>query len=142
MSYSYISTKLRKLIADRANDCCEYCLQPESLSFVSHQADHIISEKHGGETTENNLAFACILCNKYKGSDIATLDQETGEITALFSPRKDSWSKHFQINNEGFFSSTTAIGRGTIRLLKLNQIERIEERKLMIAHNFIKNIPD
>ncbi len=78
MSYTYISTELRRLIATRANDCCEYCQQPESLSFVSHQVDHIISEKHSGETTEANLALACTLCNKYKGSDIATLDQVRG----------------------------------------------------------------
>ncbi len=133
----YISTKLRKLIAERANYCCEYCLQPESLSFVSHQADHIISEKHDGETTADNLALACILCNKYKGSDIATLDQVTSEITALFSPRQDKWHDNFTLNSDGMLSSKTAIGRGTIKLLRLNQIERVEERKLLLASHII-----
>lgn len=139
MSYSYISTKLRKLIASRANDCCEYYLQPESLSFVSHQADHIISEKHGGETTAENLAFACVLCNKYKGSDIATLDQETAKITALFNPRQYNWNEHFWLDRDGGLSSTTAIGRGTIKLLRLNQAERVKERRLMITYDLIDN---
>jgi hypothetical protein len=34
-------------------------------------------------------------------------------------------------------SSATAIGRGTIKLLRLNQIERVEERKLLLASNII-----
>ncbi len=126
MSHTYIPTQLRKLIANCANDCCEYCLQPESMSFISHQTDHIISEKHGGDTTAENLAFACSLCNKYKGSDIATLDKETDKITALFNPREDEWNKHFQLSEDGALSSPTAIGRGTIKLLRLNQPERIE----------------
>ena len=138
MSHTYIPTQLRKLITNRANDCCEYCLQPESMSFVSHQADHIISEKHGGDTTAENLAFACSLCNKYKGSDIATLDKETDKITALFNPREDEWNKHFQLSKDGALSSPTAIGRGTIKLLRLNRPERIEERKLLLANSLIK----
>ncbi|WP_223805603.1 hypothetical protein [Pseudanabaena sp. UWO310] len=44
MSKSYISTKLRKLVSDRAQNCCEYCLIPESLTLVSHQVDHVIAE--------------------------------------------------------------------------------------------------
>jgi len=93
----------------------------------------IISEKHGGDTTAENLAFACSLCNKYKGSDIATLDKETDKITALFNPRKDKWNDHFQLSNDGSLSTTTAIGRGTINLLRLNQADRIEERRLLLA---------
>gem|GEM_PF-3863409 len=33
MSKSYISTKIRKLVSDRAQNCCEYCLIPESRQF-------------------------------------------------------------------------------------------------------------
>ncbi|WP_408103981.1 HNH endonuclease [Tolypothrix campylonemoides] len=29
--------------------------------------------KHGGETTAENLALSCLSCNRYKGSDFATI---------------------------------------------------------------------
>ncbi|WP_366048772.1 HNH endonuclease [Microcoleus sp. PH2017_11_PCY_U_A] len=38
------------MICDRATGCCEYCLIPETLALSSHQVDHIIAEKHRGET--------------------------------------------------------------------------------------------
>ena len=64
----------------------EYCLISEAVSFAKHQIDHVIAEKHGGQTVEENLALSCTLCNKYKGSDIASIDNKTGEIFPLFNP--------------------------------------------------------
>ena len=85
MSKTYIPVQLRRLVYERANSCCEYCLIPEITSFSSHQIDHIIAEKHGGMTTADNLALSCSLCNKNKGSDIASIDPVTNEIVALFN---------------------------------------------------------
>jgi hypothetical protein len=51
--------------------------------------------KHG---VVENLAFACVFCNRYKGSDIATVDPVTGEAVRLFDPRQDSWGDHFEWN--------------------------------------------
>lgn len=76
MSYSYISAALRQQVYDRANGCCEYCLIPELAVLFTHQVDHVIAEKHGGLTEAFNLALACVLCNKFKGSDIASIDVE------------------------------------------------------------------
>lgn len=131
MSKTYISKALRQLVHQRALGCCEYCLLPESSVLISHEVDHVIAEKHGGVTQENNLALSCTLCNKHKGSDIASIEPDTGEITALFNPRRDRWSEHFQIEN-GQFLPLTAMGAVTIRLLQLNRIDRLEERKLLI----------
>ncbi|WP_293367079.1 HNH endonuclease signature motif containing protein [Microcoleus sp. CAWBG50] len=64
MSKTYVSASLRRTVCDRANGCCEYCLIPETLALSSHQVDHIIAEKHRGETVESNLALSCSLCNK------------------------------------------------------------------------------
>jgi hypothetical protein len=50
---------------------------PEKLSLASHQVDHIIAEKHGGQTLAENLALSCSLCNQAKGSDIASIDPDT-----------------------------------------------------------------
>ncbi len=91
----YIPVTLRRSVYDRANGCCEYCFTPEFAAFASHEVDHIIAEKHGSLTQEDNLALSCSLCNKHKGSDIASVDPQTGEITPLYHPRRDRWSDHF-----------------------------------------------
>lgn len=129
MSVTYISTVLRNLVYERADGCCEYCLISETVSFAKHQIDHIIAEKHGGQTVEENLALSCSLCNKYKGSDLTSIDYETGKIVPLFNPRRDVWSEHFQIEN-GVFIGLTPNARATIRLLQINNSARIEERKI------------
>ena len=129
MSDSYISLDLRRLIAARASRRCEYCLIHESDTFMGCQVDHILSEKHGGQTTAENLAFACTFCNRSKGSDIATLDEQ-GQLTRLFHPRLDSWNDHF-VFQEARIEPLTGIGFGTARLLGFNTDERIEERLAM-----------
>lgn len=129
MSVTYISTALRNLVYERAQGFCEYCLINEEISFAKHHIDHIIAEKHGGGTVEENLALSCAICNKHKGSDIASIDGETGAIVPLFNPRSDVWSEHFRLEN-GTFIGLTPNARATIRLLQINNAARIEERKI------------
>ena len=62
-----ISAAVRLLVATRAARRCEYCLLHEDDSFTPHQIDHIISQKHAGDSSPENLAFACIRCNAWKG---------------------------------------------------------------------------
>jgi len=129
MSVTYIPTALRNSVYERAAGCCEYCLISEAVSFATHQIDHIIAEKHGGQTVEENLALSCALCNKYKGSDLTSIDPKTGEIARLFNPRTNIWSEHFKLKN-GVFIGLTSNARATIRLLQINNSSRIEERKI------------
>lgn len=129
MSDSYISQELRRLVAARASRRCEYCLIHESDTFMGCQVDHILSEKHGGQTTADNLAYACTFCNRSKGSDIATLDEHE-QLTRLFHPRLDRWTDHF-VFQEARIQPLTAVGFGTARLLGFNTEERIEERLAM-----------
>lgn len=130
MSVTCIPADLRNLVYARAAGCCEYCLISETVSFAKHQIDHIIAEKHGGQTVEENLALSCAICNKHKGSDIASIDNETGSIVPLFNPRKDVCSEHFKIEN-GVFIGVTPNARATIRLLQINNAARIEERQIL-----------
>lgn len=57
MSDTYIPTVLRRKVIERANNCCEYCRLSQTDNFFSFHIDHIISEKHDDETTEDNLYF-------------------------------------------------------------------------------------
>lgn len=56
MSQTHIPAALRRLVRQRARDCCQYCLIPESVTFAPHWIDHIIAEKHRGATEAENLA--------------------------------------------------------------------------------------
>jgi 5-methylcytosine-specific restriction endonuclease McrA len=86
-----ISPALRKEVRERAKGCCEYCLLPEEQAFFPHEPDHVIAAKHGGETTDDNLALACFDCNRFKGSDIASIDPESRVLTPIFNPRTQAW---------------------------------------------------
>lgn len=128
---SLISQELRQFVAQRAYRVCEYCLIHEDDTFHGCQVDHIISIKHGGPTSAANLAHACAVCNRAKGSDIASLDPETGELCRLFNPRSDRWLDHFQLIGSEI-EALTAIGRVTARVLAFNSAERILERVALI----------
>lgn len=94
MSETAISTNLRRQVVARANGCREYCLMPDSLSFYPHEVDHVIAEKHGGATHIDNLALACWRCNRHKGTDLTSIDPESGAIMRLFNPRTQRWTHH------------------------------------------------
>ncbi len=70
MSVTYIPAALRNLVYERADGCCEYCLIPETVTFAALQIEHIIPEKHGGQTVEENLALSCALA-KAKASALS-----------------------------------------------------------------------
>ncbi|MBI1746655.1 MAG: HNH endonuclease [Acidobacteria bacterium] len=131
MSATYISTALRRLVIERAGGRCEYCGMPEAAVFAAHEIDHIIAEKHGGNTEADNLALSCALCNKHKGSDVASVDPDSGDILPLIHPRRERWSDHFQLQTARI-EPLTPTGRVTVRLLQLNHPDRVEERELLI----------
>ncbi len=139
MSKTYIPTSLRRMIFEQADRCCEYCLQPEIFAFCPHEIDHVIAEKHEGLTIAENLALACKLCNTFKGSDIASIDPLTGEITALYNPRTDVWSEHFRLE-DSMFMPLTPKARTTVRLLQINRSDRAAERQLWIPLGLLRVI--
>jgi 5-methylcytosine-specific restriction endonuclease McrA len=123
----YISDAIRKKVIERAKRCCEYCQIPDDDVYFSHQIDHIISRKHGGETTLDNLAYTCFACNNTKGSDIGTLFLPDRTLIRLYNPRIENWHDHFEMENGVIYAKTT-IGQATIKVLNLNDVNRIIER--------------
>ena len=126
---SDVPDELRSAVTHRANGRCEYCLIHEHDAGFSHQIDHIVSRKHGGLATLENLALACAL-QSYKGADVASIDPQAGQLIRLFNPRQDRWADHFRVEG-GTIESLSAIGAVTVRLLRLNAPERIAERLLL-----------
>ena len=133
MSKTYISASLRRIVFERADGNCEYCLIPDALALASHQVDHVISEKHGGETVSENLALSCSFCNQAKGSDVGSIDFETGEYVRFYHARRDQWMEHFEIDTAtGEILGMSAIGRVTVRLLQMNRAAYLPERLMLL----------
>lgn len=132
MSATHIPAPLRRLVLERAGGRCEYCLILDTLVLAAHEIDHIIAEKHGGQTAADNLALACALYNKRKGSDLASLDPDTGQLTPLYHPRQHTWIEHFRWDGTRI-SPLTPIERATVRLLQLNSPTRRAEREWLLA---------
>lgn len=131
MSRVYIPAELRELVVVRAEGRCEYCWVHQDHVPLSHQADHLIALKHGGQTTEDNLALACVDCNRYKGSDLTSIDPQTNTVVALFNPRQHVWSEHFVLMGARI-DGLTPVGRATAALLRFNDRARILQRRLLI----------
>ena len=62
-----------------------------------------------------------------KGPNLSGVDPQTGQVTALFHPRKDEWREHFSAVI-GFriplgveIRGLTPVGRATVQVLGLNE---------------------
>jgi len=127
-----VSIALRRAVMERAGGRCEYCLMPQSASAFEHEPDHIIPIQHGGKTEAENLALACLRCNRRKGPNIGSLDPETGALVPFFNPRSQTWQDHFRLDG-AIIQPLTPEARVTVKILQLNDERRVEEREQLIA---------
>jgi hypothetical protein len=128
-----VNRELARSVRERAGGRCEYCLMPQFVFPLPFQIDHIVAEKHGGETVPSNLALACPHCNLYKGPNIAGYDRNSGQLVGLFHPRTDLWTEHFQFEGPRIVGRTP-VGRVTVQVLAMNaedlllfRVELLEE---------------
>ena len=128
MTQTYIPTALRQIVQERAGGRCEYCLYPQDVSFLAFEVEHIVAEKHGGATTADNLALACPYCNRFKGTDLGSIDPETGQLTSFFNPRTQRWVDHFRLDG-ALIVPLPPEGRVTVAILQLNNPHRIVARQ-------------
>lgn len=129
---SYVPIALRRLVARRATGLCEYCLIHEDDTFLGCQVEHVISEKHGGATTEENLAYACVFCNRFKGTDLGSLRSDRSQLIRFFNPRTDKWSEHFKLDGIQIVP-LTEVGEVIARILEMNHFDRLLEREQLLA---------
>lgn len=128
---TYISEALRRQVIKRAGKRCEYCLIHQDDSLYTHEVDHIIPEKHRGETILENLCMACLECNRAKGSDFGSFDPETNEVTLLFNPRQQDWDEHFKLSGARIVPLSPE-GRVTVFVLSLNDEIRVRARHALL----------
>jgi hypothetical protein len=79
----------------------------------------------------DNRGQAGIPWREARPRDLASVDPATGEVVALFHPRRDRWADHFRLEG-GTIEPLTPTGRVTARLLHFNDAARAEERALLI----------
>jgi hypothetical protein len=77
---------LEQQVWERARSFCEYCRFSSQYAEAPFQVDHIVAQKHGGESVPENLALSCYNCNSYKGPNIAGIDPVSGKMVRLFNP--------------------------------------------------------
>jgi hypothetical protein len=118
------------VIAGRAGFRCEYCRLREADDGLGFHIEHIVARKHGGSDDLENLALACQFCNLHKGPNLSGIDPSSGTIVELFHPRQDTWHNHFSVKNFQIVGAT-ARGRASIRVLAMNDPERIRLREIL-----------
>ena len=115
-------------VRERAGNACEYChLHQDDSPLAALHLEHIIPKIHGGEDHLDNLALACIDCNLHKGTNLTGIDPQTGVITELFHPRRQTWGDHFEWFGI-YLSGKSAIGRTTVRVLNMNSDDQLALR--------------
>ncbi len=67
-----------------------------------------------------------------KGTDVASYDPETGELTPLYNPRTQNWDDHFETHGAEI-RGKTPVGRVTAYLLQFNATEQVDTRQFLIS---------
>lgn len=127
-----ITAQLKKAVSDRAQGCCEYCRSQSRFAMQPFSVEHIIPRSHKGETTLDNLALACQGCNNHKYNKTQGRDPSSGNMAALYNPRKQRWSDHFAWSNDfTLIIGLTPTGRATVRELQLNREGIVNLRRIL-----------
>ena len=131
-----MANRHQEAVAECALHRCEYCHLPAKFSQLRFVCDHIIARKHGGGDEPENLAYSCPHCNSHKLDNIAGLDSSSNDPVWLFNPRRDIWSEHFRWEGAHLLG-LTAIGRTTVRVLAVNNLNRLRVRRALMTEGVV-----
>jgi 5-methylcytosine-specific restriction endonuclease McrA len=107
--------RTRRIVAERANFRCEYCLTPAGIVPSPFSSEHILPRSKGGNATLENL------------------DPATRKTVSLFHPRQQTWADHFGWAADGTrIEGRSPIGRATVSALQLNRAGWQNLRRLMV----------
>ena len=108
-----------------------------AFALHQHEPDHIVPLQHGGNSDDQNLALACFRCNRNKGPNIGSFDPQTGVLTPFFNPRLQQWEEHFMWQDATIVPLTPE-ARVTVKILRLNDEERLQERRRLMQLNLYR----
>lgn len=104
---------------------CGYCGATEVDAGGELTADHFQPRSRAGVDTLDNLVYACIACNDFKG-DYWIL----GSSRRILHPLRDDLTAHIRETDEGILDPLTETGKFHIERLHLNRSQLIAQRKL------------
>ena len=127
---TYLPVELRQQLQEADDHRCAYCQTTQTNSGYPMVVDHILPRSKGGQTEFLNLCFACHRCNEFKRSTTQLEDPLSGEITALFHPRRQTWADHFMWDATGIrIVGITAVSRVTLIALNMNNEVILDARR-------------
>jgi hypothetical protein len=129
-----VTAAQRRVVMERARDHCEYCRISGGFATQSFTVEHIAPRDFGGETVLSNLAWSCFGCNSHKHIATHGADPETRASVALFHPRQQRWSEHFEWSADFTrILGRTPQGRATIEVLHLNRAGLVNLRRVLTS---------
>ncbi len=133
MSRRYISVEEQEQIISRAASRCEYCQCRADYSAQSFVCEHIIPIAKGGDTTLDNLCYACGGCNGHKYTKTEGIDPTSKIVVALYNPRTQNWPEHFAWSEDYLYVvGLTPTGRATVYALQMNRPGVVNMRTLLL----------
>ena len=115
-----IPENLRRVIIQMAAGRCEYCGLSQEGQEATFHIDHVIPVKAGGETSEENLALACVSCSLRKAARRTAIDPQNSREVPLDNPRRESCREHLRWEGVHLVG-LTASGRATVEALAMNR---------------------
>jgi hypothetical protein len=117
---------------------CGYCGVTETTVGGELTVDHYQPRSFGGAEDDDNLIYACVKCNLYKG-EFWPNDDDIAHDQRVLHPILDDWAEHVSENEQtGYLEALTERGQFHIALLRLNRPQlvayRIERRIYSILH--------
>ena len=132
MRKSRVTARQRRLVVERAQGCCEYCLSQVRFSTQSFSVEHIIPQDKEGKTEVENLALSCQGCNNHKYTKAEGYDLVSRQYVPLYHPRQQQWGDYFAWNDDcTLIIGVTATGRATVETLHLNREGVVNLRQLL-----------
>jgi HNH endonuclease len=114
-------------IRQRYNYRCGYCGVSEGDTGSELTVDHYRPRSANSSDDEDNLVYACIKCNQFKGGFFPDTD-DLQHGRRVLHPLRDEISAHIREDTlRGYLEPLTEIGRFHIALLQLN-------RPALVAH--------
>ena len=108
---------------------CGYCGVSEEDVGGELTVDHFRPVAAGGDDTEENLVYACVRCNQYKGA-LRPEAMDRGSERRLLHPRRDDLSLHLiEDPLTGRLEGLSPAGQFHIEALRLNRPALIANRQ-------------
>jgi hypothetical protein len=114
-------------VRQRFQSRCGYCGVSETDVGGELTVDHYVPVSAGGDDSDDNLIYACVRCNLYKGDYTPHAISTVGE--RVLHPLIDTLSDHYMENEIGILEARTPSGEFHVALLRLNRPQLIQHRR-------------